>query len=155
MKRYSEAEKTLKEGIRLNPTVMDLYNKLGKLYLNTGKYEEAVLKLEEGLNLNSLRPPSMLVYLAIARSKQGDQQVIPNTIKELKDRRTSGEKGIAYFLAHMYSAMEDQELTLLWLETAYEEHEVELIWLKVEPQFENLHEEPRFKKILNAIGFPK
>jgi len=56
---------------------------------------------------------------------------------------------------HVYSGLEDIELALYWLETAYQDREVDLIWLKVEPQFENLWEEPRFQAIIKAMGFPE
>jgi tetratricopeptide (TPR) repeat protein len=154
LKRYDESEKMLKRGIELNPEVMDLYNKLGKVYLNSGKYEEAIEILEEGLEKGSYRPPSMLVYHAIARSKSGNLEAIPTIISELEERRSQGEKGIGYFLAHLYSAMDDPDTALDWLETAVEEHEVELIWLMVEPQFEALREYPRFKDIEETVGFP-
>ena len=155
LKQYDQAEETLKEGIRLNPAILDLYNKLGKVYLNTGKYNEAIVELEKGLSLTNTRPPSMLAYLAIARSRNGQPEFVLSLLKELKERKSDGEKGIALFLAHLYSALEDDEMTLNWLEIAHKEHEVDLIWLNVEPQFDNIRNEPRFQAIIKAMGFPE
>jgi len=155
LKHYDQAEKLLQEGLRLNPYILDLHNKLGKVYLYTGKYDLAIAQLEKGFSLSSARPPSMLAYLAIAHFKKGQTEETHRILAELMRRQAEGEKGIALFLAHVYSGLEDIELALHWLETAYQDREVDLIWLKVEPQFENLWEEPRFQAIIKAMGFPE
>jgi len=154
LKHYDQAEKLLQEGLRLNPYILDLHNKLGKVYLNTGSYDQAIAQLEKGFSLSSARPPSMLAYLAIARTRKGQTEEAHGLLEELKERQSDGEKGIALFLAHVYSGLGDNELALHWLETAYKDREVDLIWLKVEPQFENLWEEPQFQAIIKAMGFP-
>ena len=153
--QYQEAEDVLKEGLKLNPSILDLHNKLGKVYLNTGRYDEAIDELESGLDLSSVRPPSMLAYLAIAQSRKGQVEAAQEIEEELRQRRSNGEKGIALFLAHIWSGLGDNERALEYLETAYDEHEVDLIWLKVEPQFEDLRDQPRFMAILKGMGFPE
>jgi len=155
LKQYDQAEKILKEGLELNPSILDLYNKLGKVYLNTGSYDQAIAQLEKGLGLSTARPPSMLAYLAIAHIRKGQIEEAHSLLEELKERRSDGEKGVALFLAHIYSGLGDNELALSWLETAYKDREVDLIWLKVEPQFKNLREEQRFQAIIKAMGFPE
>jgi len=97
----------------------------------------------------------MLAYLAIAHTRKRQTEEVHSLLEELNERRSDGEKGIALFLAHIYSGLGDNELALHWLKTAYKDREVDLIWLKVEPQFENLREEPRFKAIIKAMGFPE
>ena len=155
LKQYDQSEKILKEGLRLNPSILDLHNKLGKVYLNTGRYDQAIAQLEKGLGLSTARPPSMLAYLAIAHTRKGQTEEAHSLLEELKERRSEGEKGIAYFIAHIYGGLEDERLTLEWLEKAYADHEVELIWLKVEPQFKSLHDNPQFQDLLTRIGFKK
>jgi hypothetical protein len=53
----------------------------------------------------------------------------------------------------IYAATGRTELALQWLEKAYKDHEVEMFWLKVEPLFNPLRNEPRFKELLTKVGF--
>jgi len=39
------------------------------------------------------------------------------------------------------------------LQKAYAGHEVEMTWLKVDPLFNSLHGNPRFKDLLRNVGF--
>lgn len=41
-----------------------------------------------------------------------------------------------------------------WLEKSYNDHEIEMYWLKVEPSFEPLRNDPRYKEMLAKMGFP-
>lgn len=151
--QYDQAEEMFKMGIVLHPTILDLHNKLGKVYLNQGKYDLAITQLEKGLSLSFVRPPSMLAYLSLAYFGKGEINKAQDLLDELIERESNGEKGIGFFLAHIFSGMGNDERTLAWLEKAYENHEVDLIWLKVEPQFKNLHGNPKFKDLLVRIGF--
>jgi len=55
--------------------------------------------------------------------------------------------------AVIYSALDEKELALQWLEKAYEDHDLELVSLKAEPQLYPLYDDPRFQDLLKRIGF--
>jgi TolB-like protein/class 3 adenylate cyclase/Tfp pilus assembly protein PilF len=153
LKQYDQAEEVLKMGIELHPAILDLRIKLGKVYLNIGKYDLAIAQLEEGLSFSSIRPPSILAYLAVAYTGKGGINTAQELLDELVARHSRREKGIAYYIAHVYSGLGNDEQAMEWLENAYRDHEVELIWLKVEAQFKNLHGNPKFQDLLKRIGF--
>jgi len=50
--KYSEAERELKEAIKLNPFNATAHGNLGAIFLKQGKPKEAILWLEKALNLN-------------------------------------------------------------------------------------------------------
>jgi len=52
----------------------------------------------------------------------------------------------------VYAQMGEIDLAFEWLEKAYEAHELEMIWLKSEPQFTNLHGDPRYEEMLDKVG---
>ncbi|HET9434614.1 MAG TPA: hypothetical protein VFO37_12695, partial [Chitinophagaceae bacterium] len=62
---------------------------------------------------------------------------------------------IAFFIAVIYSAMDNKQQALEWLKVSFDTHEMEMPWLMTEPQFYNLHDEPAFKKMAVAMGFPQ
>lgn len=153
LREYDQAEEILKKGIDLHPNILDLHNKLGKVYLNQDKFDQAINQLEKGLSLSTSRPPSMLAYLSVAYIGKGENDKARDLLSELIERDSENEKGICLFVAHIFSGMGDDNKALEWLEKAYEKHEVDLIWLKVEPQFANLYDNPEFKDLLARIGF--
>lgn len=153
LEQYDKAEEVLKMGIALHPSILDLRNKLGKVYLNIGKYDLAIAQLEEGLSFSSIRPPSMVAYLAVAYTGKGEINTAKAFLEELVERQSRGEKGIAIYIAHIFSGLGDDEQATVWLENAFKDHEVDLIWLKIEPQFKNLHSYPKFQDLLKRIGF--
>jgi hypothetical protein len=59
-----------------------------------------------------------------------------------------------YALAKIYASLGDKELALAMLGKAFEQRSFELVYLRDEPQFDALHEDPRFKQMLAHRGFP-
>jgi tetratricopeptide (TPR) repeat protein len=144
----------LKDGIDLFPYALTGYHKLGKIYLNVGNYDEAIIILEQGMMVGNERIPSFLGDLAIACFKSGESEKFNEIIEELKSLESKGSQGSpSFFLAQIYSGIGETELAFEWLEKSYETHEVEMIWLKIEPQFNSLKSDPRFTDLLKRVGF--
>jgi hypothetical protein len=55
----------------------------------------------------------------------------------------------------VYAGLGDKNQALTELEKAFEENSIWLIWLKVDFQFEDLHDEPRFQDLIKRLNFPK
>jgi hypothetical protein len=55
-------------------------------------------------------------------------------------------------MASIYIGLGEGEQALEWLERAYEDHSDELIYLKVEPMFDPLRADARFKDLLRRMG---
>jgi serine/threonine protein kinase len=58
-------------------------------------------------------------------------------------------------LGYIYAALGENERAIAALEKAYEQHSAGMLWLKVEPVFDVLREDARFKALLKKIGFEK
>jgi hypothetical protein len=54
----------------------------------------------------------------------------------------------------VYASKGKVDMAFKWLEKSYQDNEVELYWLKVEPEFESLHDDPRYQEMLDKVGFP-
>ena len=59
----------------------------------------------------------------------------------------------SYIAAQMYASLGDNQTALRSLETAYAEHQFSLVWVKIDPIFDDLHSEPRFKELLRRMNF--
>jgi TolB-like protein len=132
-----------------------IYDTYGFLMLNSGKYERAVQLFQRSIEINKLRTPRMVGWMGAAYARMGNQKKSVELIEELKAKRANSTAGsTAFFIAVIYSALEDKASALLWLQDAYENHEMEIPWLKTEPQFYTLHDEPAFQSLIEMVGFP-
>lgn len=126
----------------------------GFLLLNMKRYTEAITYFNKAISLENIRYPRMLGWMGAAYAKSGDELKARKIIGELKERLAKKEKGsIAFFIAVIYSALNEKGSALQWLKTAYESHDMEMPWLMTEPQFYNLKGEPEFQQLAKQIGF--
>ena len=57
-------------------------------------------------------------------------------------------------IATLYCRAEKKAEALEWLEKAYEEHDSNMPYISVDPLFDFLRDEPRFKELLKKMGLP-
>ncbi len=60
----------------------------------------------------------------------------------------------AWGLAMIYASLGDNDRAFEWLEKAYAVHHFSLAFIKVEPAFDALHADPRFRELLRRMNFP-
>lgn len=126
----------------------------GFLLLNMQRYKEAVVYFDKAMSLEGIRYPRMLGWMGAAYAKAGETQKANDIIQELKMRLAKNDNGsVSFFIAVIYSALDEKDSALTWLERAYAAHDMEMPWLMTEPQFYNLHQEPRFLRIARQMGF--
>jgi len=153
-KRFEEALKFSESRVKMfnNYYTLDAH---GFLLLNMKRYKEAIVYFDKAIDLEGIRYPRMLGWMGAAYAKAGDVTHATKIIDELKERLANNDKGsVAFFIAVIYSAMDEKKSALSWLNTAYQSHDMEMPWLMTEPQFYNLHDEPEFQGIAKKIGFP-
>lgn len=98
--------------------------------------------------------PRDLGLLAIAYYHTSNGTKVNNLINSLQSLSQANPAGSpSYYLAMVYAQMGEINTSFEWLEKAYLEREVEMYWLMVEPPFKPLHDDPRWKELLNKVGF--
>lgn len=126
----------------------------GFLLLNMKRYEEAIIYFKKAMSLEGIRYPRMLGWMGAAYAKSGQVQKAKEIIDELKVRLSKSDKAsVAFFIAVIYSALDEKQSAISWLKTAYKSHDMEMPWLMTEPQFYNLHKEAEFVQLANQMGF--
>lgn len=140
-------------------TMFNNYSSLdshGFLMLTLKRYDEAIASFSKAIAIEGIRYPRMLGWMGAAYAKSGNRNKSLEIVNELKGRWSDKEGGsIAFFIAAVYSAMEEKDEALRWLKIAFDTHEMEMPWLLTEPQFYNLHNDPAFKQMAVAMGFPQ
>ena len=151
-RRYEEAIETFKKTLELNPNSEDTHNSLAFGYLASGNYAESI---REMLEINGGEPGATNniseIYLAVAYAKAGNREKASSILKQLetsKDYVAPGE------LAVLYVALGDTQSAFASLEKAYVAHDLQLQYLKVEPGFDPIRDDPRFKDLVHRVGLP-
>ncbi len=151
--KYDDAIKTYKEAIQMIPSANGLYDNLGRAYIHKEKYQEALQAMTVGLNYIAVPWPSTIVHMAIAYFKLNNTKKSGDLMQELKQRGTRGEKGVNFYIAVYYSAINNKEEAFKYLDQALNTNDADLIWLKQEPSFKNIHSDPRYQQYLKKAGF--
>ena len=88
--------------------------------------------------------------LAIIYAVSGETEKADEALQKLVDENADGN---AYQIAEVYSMRGEQEEAFKWLEQAIAERDPGVTHAKVNPRFQPLHEDPRWRDVLSKIGF--
>ena len=139
--KYEEALATLNEGLKLYPAVLRFYDYKAKVLLALEKWEEVQAVVTKGLSTTTLRPPSMIAYLAMACYATGEEEKGARLKEELVERSSSKEKGIHIYLVYLFTARKDYISAKYWLQMARESNDVDLIWWEADPLLKDFREQ--------------
>lgn len=148
--RYDEALSTLKEALQLYPSVLRFYDYLARIYLTMGKYDETIDAVLSGLRTATIRPPSMIAYLASAFAGLRYEDKAKVLLDELVGRSKENEKGVNVYVMHAYHALGDNKSAWHYYDRAKETNDVDLIWWNVDPLLFKLRAQSR-----NEINMPQ
>jgi serine/threonine protein kinase/cytochrome c-type biogenesis protein CcmH/NrfG len=137
-----DAEKAVREALRLQPSMYEAHYHLGRALLAQKRYSEAIAAFEQARELSPEASTSDLglgqVYLA-----QGDYQKAVALLS--KNVRPAG---INYFwLAAAYSAGGDKEKALATLQKAFDVGFHDFAALEASPYFSSLRTDPRYQQL--------
>jgi hypothetical protein len=122
---------------------------LGLALLGDAQCEPAIAELRAALD----QSPERISYLAHALGACGGTREARTTIERMRsldhERYVSPQQ-----FAFAYAGLKDTGETLAALEHAADTHAANFIYVAVEPAFDFLHNEPRFKALLGRLGSP-
>jgi adenylate cyclase len=141
-KAISQAMKTLE----LAPNHPDPGFFLGINYGAKGMYDEGIKMLQQISNM-----PLITANLGYLYGKAGRREEAQNILGDLLERYKQG-----YFspnlIARVYCGLGDSEKVFEWLEKAFEERDAHNWCIKVEPNFDDVHSDPRWTKLMEKMG---
>jgi len=148
-KRYVEAIEQSRKTLDLDPNYPMAHLIQGLAYVQTGMHAKAVSSLQQARQ--SSESPDLLALLGYAHAMAGrrdEAQSILKELMEIKKRRYVS----AFPVAMIYAGLGERKLAMDWLDRATKDRAAHLAALRVDPAFEALREEPRFKQVLRQIG---
>jgi TolB-like protein len=143
----NEALASRRKEIELYPTASGAHFQYAMLLLSGGQPQAALAEL--GLEtLAPFRDVGLPLALdALGRRGDADHAI---ALAEQKDAN-----GMAYQIAYIYARRNDSERTFYWLQRAYDQHDGGLATLKIDPVFQNLRQDRRFKGLLQKMRLPE
>ena len=112
-------------------------------------YEEAVRELQKAVDLQ--RNDSSMSELGQTFALAGRRDDAKKLVKELEGlakRRYVSPMNIA----RIYAGLGEKDLAFDWLRKGYEDHSDHLLRLGVDPSFDSIRSDPRFRDLLRRIG---
>jgi serine/threonine-protein kinase len=149
-REYEQALRELDAGAALEPEhpVVKVFRARVRYY--QGEVDEATRILEQVLEKNpqmdGIRP-----ILAICLSAQGQHTKANEQLTQKVRQVAEGDYDIAYWLASAYLLQGRQVEALRWLETATRLGNENYRWFESDPNWTDMHEDPRFVELMNGI----
>jgi Tfp pilus assembly protein PilF len=149
-RRYDEAVTELTAASKLDPTLETAYYFIGRSRVQQGRFKEARAAFDRARQLSpkDTNLKSAEAYLDALSGKRTQAQ---KTLSELEKLANRGLP-FASQAAGLHAALGNKAAALGWLERAQTNREGALVWLKIDPRFDSLHGEPRFREILGKMG---
>ena len=147
---YPRAVAELKKSIELFPEHSGNYFRIAHVYLQMGKYKDAIESILPFVSRQDFIPTLAYAY-ALSGEKKKAQEILGNIIRD---------RGQQYFsaveIAEVYVGLGDKKQAFYWLEKAFSESEAAMLdLLKVLPQLDPLRSDPRFTELLRKTGLEK
>jgi len=146
--RNENAVEQLRKVLDIDPKFSPARRILEEVYAHMGKHKEAVAEREKALSLSG--GPELAASIEEDFTKSGYKGVLQSWLDGLTELSKHSYVS-SYSIAESYMRMDQKQKAFEWLEKAYEEHDSGLVSLAVEPMFENIRPDPRFKEILRRM----
>ena len=149
-RHYDEATHELRSALAVRPNDAGTLWYLGVVFIARGLPEQAIPVLEKALSASD-HSPAVLGFLARAYASAGRRADALRLLAELKRRRQAGYVTPAAFV-HAYIGLGEYDEAFAWFEEAYKEQDNMLQSLKVQPIYDPVRDDPRFKDLLHRVG---
>ena len=148
--RYADAEKQLKESLALDDNFAIAHRSLGRVYLQTGRYDLALAEFAKAPAISPGSYADLANVYALSGRRAEAQAELARVLKLSEVRYVSAQD-----IAAIYAGLGDADNTVMWLDKALEQRTPTLAFVAQNPIFDSLHKDPRFVDIVERIGIWK
>ena len=149
-REYEKAELQLRRILDANPSFFRAYASLGRVLIETRRYDEAIQMLERAQSLAG-DLPTIWGAMGQAYGRGGQLAKARQMLTRLEKMR-SLRYAPATCLALTCLGLGEMDQALTWLERGVEQRESNIVLLGVHPAYEELRGNPRFEKLTAQLG---
>jgi TolB-like protein/class 3 adenylate cyclase len=155
-KKFAEAEKYIAEGKKLFPENLNFDHLYVDSKFYSGNYASVIQGLKPLLEKNAATlSDNLLSLLCISYFKEGKITESNELMRQLKETHNSTNSSIEYNLARIYSQNQMTDSCFASLERSFLKREPDLKLLKIEPLFDHLKQDPRYRQLYHNYGFDR
>jgi len=153
--RWDEAITQFRQALERDSQFLGAHEGLVKCYQQKGMQKEVIQELETELRIADDRELEQAVRNAYSNNGYAAALRTLYSARLEQYRYASHAMYVSpLVMADLYSLLDEKEEAFRWLEKAYEERASKLTDLKIDPDFDNLHSDPRFAALVQKIGLP-
>ncbi len=154
MRHYDRAIDQFHKALELDPNYVMAHEDLGDAYEQKGMQREAIAEWGKALTLKGAGEQALNLERTYAASGFGAavRALAQEQLAKLNERMKRAEYVPAFEYAHAYTRLGDKEQALAWLDKALQESYGFALAVKVNPIYDKLRDEPRFKDLLRRAG---
>lgn len=151
--RYDDAIKEFDRALELDPYFRTAIDGKGWTCVFKGRVDEGI-KLFKRIQELTGKDYAALGELGYAYSVIGEIEKTKECLERLKQRAGSDPHlNLEFDFAVLYASLKDYDKVFYYLDRAVEKRIGGVVFIKVSPGWEPFHNDPRFKKLLEKIGF--
>jgi serine/threonine protein kinase/TolB-like protein len=181
--RYDEAIREIDRARQLDPLSVVIASNVGRILFFAHRYDEAIRECRSILGLHPDRVFTR-IHLAMAFEQKGMFREATAEVEQiaayfgdaglsgaildamtgksgearraLRDVEIPNDAGVLdwVMIAGVYATLGDKERAFEWLDKAWQNRDFFLTYIKVHPLLDPLHGDPRFRRLLDKVGFP-
>jgi adenylate cyclase len=144
--RLAEAEAAFRQLLELNPEDWGSHTMLATIMLMKDRPQEAWKELELEVDPQQQEWGRILVLPALQRDNEA--------VQRLDVYIRQNQSWATYLIAEIYAWRGDVDNAFVWLDNAYQQRDSQLAELLRDPLLASLHDDPRWKKLLDSMNFP-
>jgi serine/threonine protein kinase/tetratricopeptide (TPR) repeat protein len=158
-RHYDEALAQLQKTLQMQPDYLLARVALGKVYVEMKRYDDALALFRQVSSSPNAQAQGMtdLAYVYARTGRRAEAQKTLDELREMyargevSDRHNDGNVN-GYFIAQVYAGLGDKEHAFEWLNKGLNDRAFYMFFLRVDPWFDDLHDDPRFTDLLRRIG---
>ena len=147
-RRYPQATEKYRKAVEMHPDFVPAIFGLGMCLAENGEFDEAIALQTKAAEL-SKNHPLIEGFLAATYAYSGNREKALEFIEKFKSLQ---DKSLDYTIAAVYSRLNEKEKAFEYLEKSSAARYRELSGLSIEPEFDNLRDEPLFNEMLRHVG---
>ena len=152
-RHYEQAIEQYQKTLEMDPNFGVTYFFMSWTYEQQALFKEAVNALQKAIKLSG-ESTAMLVELGCTYAGAGKKDKAIKVLDKLikPSERDKITPYTMYSIASIYAGLDDKDQAVKWLQKAHLRRSYRLIYLQVDPKFDTIRSDKRFKTLLKKVG---
>jgi len=152
-REYDRALLQYQKTLDMDPSFFPARREIGRVYEQQGDYDKAIAEFQKARQL-APNDTHLLAWLGYVYAVSGKRTEAQELLEELRNRSRSGYVP-AYSWGVIYTGLGNADQAFAWLKRGCNESDSWLSQLKVDPEFDTLRSDPRYRELLRCLGLPR